>query len=212
MSDHIQSPPPEEQSEPLLEQTEIPAPSPKKKTSFFKEAIEYLEIFVFAVAAVVLIFSFAFRICTVDGQSMENTLYEGENLLVSDLFYTPERGDIIVFHQTKTLNEPIVKRVIATEGEHVSIQYENGYMEITVTDVSGKETVLEEPYVRYTDSPLYSAPLSVTVPEGKLFVMGDNRNNSQDSRASSIGFVDERRVLGKVLFRFSPLNRFGAVQ
>lgn len=190
--------------------------SPKKKTSWLKEAVDYMEIFVFAICFVMLLFSFVFRVCTVEGPSMENTLYEGENLIISDLFYTPERDDIIVFHQTGSgafaLNEPVVKRVIATEGETVSIKYRKDTMSVTVTHTDGSVTVLEEPYMRYEGKPLYSAPATYTVPEGHLFVLGDNRNESADSRYTlSIGMVDTRRVLGKVLFRITPFSRIGTV-
>lgn len=177
-----------------------------------KELLDYVEIFVFAVCAVILLFSFVFRICTVDGESMENTLYENENLIVTNLFYTPKQGDILVFHQTGALNEPIVKRVIATEGETVDILYTASSMIVTVTDVNGKSKVLEEDYMVYAGYPLYRGSYHVTVPEGSLFVMGDNRNRSKDSRDPDIGLVDERRVLGKVAFRISPIKRMGTVQ
>lgn len=207
----IEAPSEEVKEESADSATVLPS-SPKKRSSFLKEALEYVEIFVFAVCVVVLLFSFVFRICTVRGGSMENTLMNEENLVVSNLFYTPERGDIIVFHQTGTLNEPVVKRVIATEGETVSIVYSNSSMRVTVTDVHGNSTVLDEEYVKYDGYQLYYAPTTVTVPEGCLFVMGDNRNDSMDSRHPYIGFVDERRVLGRVLFRLTPLNRMGAVK
>ena len=189
------------------------APSMEKKKNVLREVVDYLELFVFAICAVILLFSFVFRLCTVDGESMENTLFEEENLLVSDLFYTPERGDIVVFHQTGSLNEPVVKRVIATEGEHISITYGLDTMTVTVTDRNGKTTILTEPYMKYDTSRQspYSS-MSVTVPEGMLFVMGDNRNNSLDSRSSAIGLVDERRVLGRVIFRVTPFDRFGSVE
>ena len=189
------------------------APSMEKKKNILKEVVDYLELFVFAICAVILLFSFVFRLCTVDGESMENTLFEEENLLVSDLFYTPERGDIVVFHQTGSLNEPVVKRVIATAGEHISITYGLDTMTVTVTDRNGKTTILTEPYMKYDTSRQspYSS-MSVTVPEGMLFVMGDNRNNSLDSRSSAIGLVDERRVLGRVIFRVTPFDRFGSVE
>ena len=184
----------------------------KKKSSWLKEAVDYMEIFVFAICFVILLFSFAFRLCTVEGESMENTLYEKESLIVTDLFYTPKREDIIVFHQTGTLNEPVVKRVIATEGETVHLSYTMDTMIVTVTDQNGNQTVLEEPYMKYDSYPLYYAPTTITVPEGKLFVMGDNRNNSKDSRHPDIGLVDSRRVLGKVILRVSPLSRIGTVE
>ena len=187
-------------------------PSPKRSSAFVKEAVEYVEIFVFAVCFVVLLFSFVFRVCTVRGDSMKGTLMDGESLIVSNVLYTPQRGDIIVFHQTGEINEPVVKRVIATEGETVSITYSSSGMRVTVTDIHGNSTVLEEDYVRYVGYQLYHFPTTVTVPEGCLFVMGDNRNESMDSRHPNIGFVDERRVLGHVLFRITPFDRMGTVQ
>lgn len=187
-------------------------PQKPKKQSFLSSLFDYIEIFVFAICAVILIFSFAIRLCKVKGPSMENTLIADEMLVVSNLFYTPERGDIIVFHQTGTLNEPIVKRVIATEGETINIDFDTWTVEIT--DTSGNKFVLDEPYM-YLDSgkaTLLSAhSYPYTVPEGCLFVMGDNRNNSTDSRGNTIGMVDERRVLGKVIFRITPIDKIGPV-
>ncbi len=185
---------------------EEPTPPENHKKGFVKEAIEYLEIFVLAVGLVLLMFSFVFRVCTVEGASMENTLHEGDHLLVTDMFYTPKRGDVVIFHQTgdslHDLNKPIVKRVIATEGETVNITYTDTTMKVTVTDTDGNTFLLEEDaYMLYDGAQLYYYPMSFTVPEGSLFVMGDNRNDSLDSRNSLIGMVDERRVLGKVLCR-----------
>lgn len=211
-----ENPTPEESSsEPIVEEPEANsnegAVTSTDKRHYAKELVDYIEIFVFAVCSVILLFSFAFRLCTVDGSSMENTLFEGETLVVSDLFYDPQAGDIIVFHQTGALNEPVVKRVIATGGETVSIAYTYDTMTVTVIATDGTVRVLEEEYIKYEGYPLYTRPSTTTVPKGQLFVMGDNRNESKDSRHPDIGLVDERRILGKVILRVSPLSRFGTV-
>lgn len=184
------------------------------KSNFTKDLIDYVEIFAFALCSVILIFSFCFRLCTVKGPSMNNTLIDGENVIISDVFYTPKRGDIVVFHDTNTLNEPVVKRVIATGGEKVKITYSLDKMNVEITDVNGNTTVLTEEAILYSFN---SLPFSYrnseyTVPEGMIFVMGDNRCESMDSRNPAIGFVDERSVLGKVIFRLTPFSKIGAVK
>lgn len=191
----------------------------KKKSSFLGELFEYFELFVFSACAVLVLFSFATRICRVDGPSMLKTLHDTEMLLVSDVLYTPEYGDIVVFHQTGNapgdLNEPIVKRVIATEGEWIEIdKNSNGTLTVTVYDENCENPrVLDETYANYDNGPgYYSYPEGpVQVPEGTVFVMGDNRGNSLDSRSPAIGFVDQRRILGKVICRVTPLDKFGRV-
>ena len=194
--------------------------SPQKETvPFFRIAFEYLELFVSSLCIVFFVFMFGVRLCNVRGSSMENTLYEKERLLTLDLFYEPERGDIIVFHQTGDyLNEPVVKRVIATGGETVSLEYRPNPQTIVVTVYRDEEMlqVLDESEYAYYDGTHvaeYNRQEKVVyhVPEGYLFVLGDNRNNSADSRSQAIGLVDERRVLGKVVTRVFPFSRFGAV-
>lgn len=201
-------------SEAQPEETEEILPSVRKEKKGFSavsELLDYTEIFVFAIGFVILLFSFAFRICNVDGDSMNNTLFKGESLVVSNMFYEPQAEDVIVFHQTGTLNKPVVKRIIAVEGETVHLQYFSDSMIVTITDAQGNQRVLEEPYVLYEGVPLYRTTTTLTVPEGKVFVMGDNRNNSMDSRNSAIGMVDTRRILGKVVLRLTPFSRFGGV-
>ena len=203
----------ENENEIVLNETASHFPEPEtKRPSFLSSIFDYVEIFAFAICAVILIFSFAIRLCKVEGPSMEKTLIADEMLVVSNVFYTPQRGDIIVFHQTGTLNEPIVKRVIATGGEIININFDTWTVEITDTD--GKTFVYDEPYMyldcgyaTMTSSHIYP----YKVPEGCLFVMGDNRNHSTDSRGETIGLVDERRVLGKVIFRLTPLDKIGTV-
>lgn len=184
-----------------------------KKNNFMKGLIEQVELVVIVFVIIVLIFSFAARICQVSGDSMRDTLYNGENVIVSDAFYTPERGDIIVFHQTgesrNDYNEPIVKRVIGVAGDTVKLEHFRDGMRVTVTDPEGNSTVLKEDYIRY-EYPTYSDSVTY-VEEGTVFVMGDNRSDSSDSRSARIGLVDTRRILGKVVVRVTPFDRFGKV-
>jgi signal peptidase I len=184
-----------------------------KKNGFMKGLIEQVELVVIVFVIIVLLFSFAARICQVSGDSMRDTLYNGENVVVSDVFYTPQRGDIIVFHQTgesaNDYNEPIVKRVIGVAGDTVKVEHLRNGMRVTVTDSDGNSTVLDEDYIRY-EYPTYSDSITY-VEEGTVFVMGDNRSDSSDSRSMRIGLVDTRRILGKVVVRVTPFSRFGKV-
>lgn len=192
---------------------------PSRKTTLIKEVFDTFEMFIISACAVLILFSVATRICRVDGGSMLNTLHNNEVLLVSDVFYSPTRGDIIVFHQTgdqpSDLNEPIVKRVIATEGELIDIKHLNGKLQVTVYDDNFKNpTVLDEYYACYDEGVGYYKydNYPIQVPKGCSFVMGDNRGNSLDSRSPSISFVDNRRILGKVFLRLLPFEKLGTVQ
>ena len=159
---------------------------------------------VYILAAVTLIFVFAIRLVGVDGDSMYPTLHHADYLaLLSNVFYgDPEPGDIVVMTVPYYENEPIVKRVIATEGQTVDIDFDQGI--VYVDGVALDEPYINEPtYLDYNDIG-QGLNYPATVPEGCLFVMGDNRNASADSRFAPVGMVDERDVLGKVLFILLP--------
>ena len=183
----------------------------KKPGSFSIGLVEQIELIVIALADIILLFSFVFRTCRVSGPSMENTLFNNETVVISNMFYKPERNDIVVIHQTGALNEPIVKRIVGLPGETVNIEYYSDTMTVTIIDKDGYATVLKEPHIKYEGLPPYYSS-STYVEEGTVFVMGDNRNNSADSRDSRIGLVDDRRILGKVVFRVTPISRIGIVK
>ena len=196
-------------------------PTKNRSKALLNSIYDFVELFVIAICVVVTLFTFGVRLCKVDGDSMYSTLKHGEKLLVSDFAYTPKQGDIVVFHQThehdSRLNEPIVKRVIATEGQYVYIDYATAKVYVSDDKTIDESDLLEEDY-DYIDNaagaitdPYYARNKQYRVPQGCVFVLGDNRNNSLDSRSNEIGMVDTRRILGKVLLRVSPLSSFGDV-
>ena len=193
--------------------------APQKET-LIHTVYDFAEMLVLAVAVVFLIFMTLARPCRVDGTSMNNTLEDGEMLLISNLFYTPTKGDIVVFHQTSErdlrFNEPIVKRVIAVGGQYVRIETELGRVYVSDDDTFTEDEILQEDYI-YLEGGAWRDDFDISgdviqVPEGSVFVMGDNRNNSADSRYFIIGPVDCRRILGKVVLRVTPLDKFGKVE
>ena len=167
--------------------------------------LEWYEALISASLVLVLVFSFVFRIIQVDGSSMVPTLTNGDKLIVWGAGYTPERGDVVIVDSYTTYGKPLVKRVIAKGGDTISIDYETG----TVT-VNGE--VLQEDYIAEPTYLGYDVEFPYTVPEGTVFVMGDNRNQSLDSRSSYIGCIDEQDILGKVLVCFLPFADFGVVK
>lgn len=165
---------------------------------------DWIRCILFAISIVVICLTFIFRLVDVDGTSMESTLESKDKVIVTNLFYTPKDGDIIVISHGAEYAKPIIKRVIATEGQTIKLDYEND--RIIVDGV-----VLDEPYINdstfegnYGD---YDIP--EVVPEGKVFVMGDNRRVSLDSRRTEIGLIDFDNVIGKAQFVAFPFNDFG---
>lgn len=170
--------------------------------------LTYLHDLVYLLTAIILVLLLVFRVVVVSGPSMNNTLIDGDYLLLlgNTLYRSPKQGDIVVVSKASYDNgTPLVKRVIATEGQRVDIDFEAG----TVT-VDG--IILEEPYT-YTPTNLFEGvQFPLVVEEGCLFVMGDNRNVSKDSRNPEIGLIDTREVLGKAVFLFFPGSASGAVE
>lgn len=169
-----------------------------------RELLEWLETVLIAVAVTFCILLFMVRVVMVDGNSMNPTLENGEKLLISSLFYSIDRGDIVIVRRES--GEPLIKRVIATEGETIEIDFETG-------EVKVDQQVLDEPYIKepilHSGEGQQDYPL--TIPEGYLFVMGDNRNDSLDSRYQEVGLISEEDIFGEVLLRVSPIGKFGLV-
>ena len=218
---------------------------------FLSSLFDWVELFAISLSIVVVVMTFCVRHSPVIGSSMEptvngsQTVYDGgrtyrangDVMLISNLFYTPKTGDVVVINSPHNFDEPIIKRVIATGGQTVTLDFKN--WKTTVDDVT-----LDEPYFtellpllefdetsktfvwkesnpnlddrqRGTDMASYGLDqdgdglYTLTVPEGQVFVMGDHRNNSKDSRI--LGCIDERYILGKVLLRIYPFDRFGTI-
>lgn len=173
---------------------------PEKKQTAGRGAYEWVQALVCSVLTVVLIFTFAVRIVRVSGESMRETLQEQDMLVVLNNWLCGgyEPGDIVILQRDDFYGgEPIVKRVIATEGQTVDIDFDAG-----VVYVDG--AALEEPYTREPTWTQEGTEFPLTVPEGCVFVMGDNRNDSDDSRDSALGPVDTRCVLGRALLLAVP--------
>ena len=178
----------------------------EKKKSSLRETVEYAESLAVVFVVMLLIFTFIARPATVDGESMMPTLQNGERLVISNLFYVPTAGDIVVLcgEADREEGKNLIKRIIATEGQTIDIDFEAGEVY-----VDGQK--LDEPYIlepTYLDE---GTEFPLTVPKGEIFVMGDNRNGSRDSRSLTVGTVKEEYIVGRVLFRFFPFDRFGKI-
>jgi len=178
-----------------------------------KFVFEWLEIIITAIIAVVIIFTFIFKVVTIEGGSMKETIHHGEKVIISNMFYTPKNGDIVVISRNidnsvdEESSAPIIKRIIATEGQTVDIDFEQG-----IVFVDG--VALDEPYTRTPTNLKYDIEFPVLVDDGCVFVLGDNRNDSRDSRSSLIGnngMIDTRYILGKAIFRILPFDKIGGL-
>jgi signal peptidase I len=181
-------------------------------TNWQRELFEWVKVIVVAVVIAVLLKTFVMTLARVDGRSMEPTLHHADRMYINKLFYKPERGDVVIIKSKRTNEKFWIKRVIAVEGDTLFIDFTNG-------DVYVNDEIIDEPYIKeptlsfgnYVNRLLSNGEFTrqnpLTIPEGEVFVMGDNRNNSSDSRA--IGPVAVEDVEGHAVFRFWPLNQMG---
>lgn len=194
---------------------------PEEKESWQKNLLMYLHDLAYLLGIIVVVFLLLFRVVVVSGSSMKNTLYDGDYLLLlGGLFYNePKAGDIIVASKDSFKDgSPIVKRVIATEGQWVYIDFDEGV--VYVGDDPHSMQALDEPYTLGPTDMDEGTKFPLMVDEGCVFVLGDNRGDSTDSRSPRIGLIDEREIMGKVIFLFLPghdargerdFSRIGAV-
>ena len=169
-----------------------------------KDVLEWYDALAVAVAVIALVFTFGLRVVQVDGHSMQPTLLNGERLLMTPL-KTPDYGDVVIVDSYIPYGKPLVKRVIGKAGDTIDIDFTAGI-------VYRNGEALDEPY---TAEPTYlyeSVDFPITVPDGCLFLMGDNRNNSTDSRDTRVGCVDERDIMGAAVLRVLPFGKIGAAQ
>ncbi len=191
----------------------LPEPSGEEKEKPFSDALDWVKSVVYAVAAVLMLNLFVFRSITVSGDSMNNTLMNNDKVLTENFFYTPKRGDIVIVQADRLKNrtldvygEPIIKRVIAVEGDTVCIDFVKG-------DVFINGELIEEDYIKDLTHLNPAGGMEngkeYTVPENCVFVMGDNRNGSNDSRnLRDLGFVDQEMIMGKAFVRILPFKDF----
>lgn len=185
-----------------------------KKTNIAAELFDLAQMLVTAFISVTVFFALIAGVLSVKGASMFPTLASGDMLVISDLFYTPKRGDIVMFNKAGVIasydyendrQPPLVKRIIAVGGDVVD------YDSLSERFVINGEPI-DEPYIleRMLSNDTGTV-YPLTVPEGQVFCMGDNRNDSLDSRYPEIGCIDRRYILGKALFRIVPLSRIGFI-
>ena len=217
-----------ESEEPASAEEPPAEPTPEERRfKAVRTAFEYIETFCVALAVMIVLFLFFFRNVTVDGASMHPTLHGGtydangtyvnhaDTLIISDFLYTPKTGDIVVLN-AKGHSQPLIKRVIAVGGQKVEINFKEWTIKVD-------GVLLEEPYINRVGAVMNPGSMNTmygvdpdgvctfTVSEGKVFVLGDNRNNSSDSRDITVGEQDMENILGKVVLRVFPLAEFGGV-
>ena len=176
----------------------------KKRYNRNKGILEWYDALAVAVAVIALIFTFVIRIVQVDGSSMNPSLFDGERILIAT-FLQPDYGDVVIIDSYIPYGKPLVKRVIGMAGDTIDIDFQTGI-------VYRNGQAMSEPYTAEPTWTYECLNFPLTVPEGCLFIMGDNRNNSKDSRDAEIGCVDTRDVLGVAIWRLLPFGKMGAAE
>ena len=176
----------------------------KEYSTATKSCFEWVEAIITSIVIVVLLFTFLFRVVNVVGRSMEDTIHSDDKVLLTNLFYEPENGDVVVISRAQHFEEPIIKRVIATEGQSLKIDFNTG-------DVYVDGVLLDEPYIKTPTTDNEGGEIPEVVPEGYVFVMGDNRGDSMDSRSEKIGLIDKRNIIGKAQYIVFPFDRIGGI-
>lgn len=189
----------------LSQETDAAEETPERCRKQWKIVYDAVATLETAVIILILLFSLVLRPAAVIGNSMLPNFSGGDRVACVHSFSGYERGDVIIISHATRKDESIIKRVIAVGGDTVDIDFYKG-----TVSVNGQ--VLDEPYVNTPTNLSYDMTFPVTVPEGKLFVLGDNRNGSLDSRSTDIGFINENKVLGKVVFRFYPFDRIKIIK
>lgn len=194
------------EEQPILEVKE--GQPPQKKHASFKEwCMEWMETIVVAFVAVTMVFTFAARVITVEGISMQPTYYDGNRVLVTKLAGEAQTGDVVVI--VHALQETIIKRVVATEGQTVDFDPQSGELLVDGMPLKGEEFGIENGITFLPDRPGLVLDFPQTVPEGCVFVLGDNRDHSTDSRYLDVGMVDRRNILGRVVLNLMPFSTIG---